>query len=264
MGGSDEIFAAAYNRTMDFSFSPSPLPEVPITKYAAARFPKFQHVFEPNGQLSSMSQAPEDADLAVVIENLADKDITALRYRWTITLMDRSIRTSTCSSDSYMIDVFRPVLKRQDRKLITRTTHIDESLIDHLLGGGGVIGGRISNRSTITMAALHFELDMILFEDGEFAGPDRTKHAFELQSRKPAAEFVAKQIRLAEADGRDVTSVLSALAEVPHLRDDFLADCTQDYARDFLRHMHDDRQRTMRLRHLENRPTLPKFYRREK
>jgi hypothetical protein len=67
------------------------------------------------------------------------------------------------------------------------------------------------------VTSLRFEIDMLLFADGELAGPDTDKFAAELRGRKPAAEFVAKQIRLAEAEGRDVTPVLSALAEIPSL-----------------------------------------------
>lgn len=78
---------------------------------------------------------------------------------------------------------------------------------------------------------------MLLFADGELAGLDAEKFAVKLACRKPAAEFVAKQIRLAQAENRDVIPLLSALAEAPYLRDDFLAKWTRYYAADFLRHM---------------------------
>ena len=107
------------------------------------------------------------------------------------------------------------------------------------------------------------KIDMILFEDGQLAGADTGKFTAELQCRKPAAEFVAKQIRLADAKGRDPKPVLSALAEVPHLRDDFLANSTKHYAADFLRHEGIGLRREGLLRNLENRPVLPKFYRRD-
>jgi hypothetical protein len=74
---------------------------------------------------------------------------------------------------------------------------------------------------------------MLLFADGEISGLDISKFAAELQSRKPAAEFIAKQIRLARAEGRDVTPVLSALVEIPclgrlgHVRGDPLVHWTR-------------------------------------
>jgi hypothetical protein len=91
--------------------------------------------------------------------------------------------------------------------LITRSATVDESLIQHVLGGGGSMGGRVgSGRPSLAgVTSLQLEIDMLLFSDGEIAGPDSEKFAAELQSRKPAAEFVAKQIQLAQADGRDVT-----------------------------------------------------------
>ena len=112
-----------------------------------------------------------------------------------------------------------------------------------------------------------FELDLILFADGEVAGPDADRHLIELQSRKPAAEFVAKQIRRARDQGRDVEPVLSALAEIPCfgrlglVQGDPLVHLTRHYAKDYLRHMN---QKTSGvdwaeacLRHLQNRPTSP-------
>jgi hypothetical protein len=165
-----------------------------------------------------------------------------------------------------MVDVYRPVLKRQDRMLVSVSSSVQESFIDHALsGGGGGIGSGGSRRGLpVGVVALRFEIDMILFEDGELAGLDMGKYAAELQCRKLAAEFVAKQIRLADAEGRDPKPVLSALAEIPHLRDDLLAHWTKHYANDFLRHESMGLKREGLLHHLENRPVLPKFYRRDR
>jgi hypothetical protein len=252
---------------MDCTISPPPIADVIISRYEQTQFPKFRVIFEPsttNTLLKFVAQPPEEATRAVVIENGSDKDITALRYRWIMTLDAGDVRISTSSYDSYMVDVYRPVLKRQDRMLVSVSSSVQESFIDHALSGGGGIGsGRGGRGLPVGVVALRFEIDLILFEDGELAGSDTGKYALELQCRKPAAEFVAKQIRLAEAEGRDAKPVLSALAQVPHLRDDFLASCTQQYAADFLRHENIGQRREGLLRHLENRPVLPKFYRRD-
>jgi hypothetical protein len=166
-----------------------------------------------------LAQPPDEAEIAVVMENRAAKDVTALRYYWAITGEDGNVIKHTDSSDSYLVDVYHPVLGGKDRKLICRSVTVDESLIDHVLRGGGSMGCRIRSgtRSLTGVTSLRFEIDMLLFADGELAGPDTDKFAAELRGRKPAAEFVAKQIRLAEAEGRDVTPVLSALAEIPSL-----------------------------------------------
>jgi len=197
-----------------------------------------------------------------VMENRADKDVTALRYRWMMTFEDGNVRKRTVSSDGYMVDVYHPVLKAEDCKSICPSMTVEESFVEHVLRGGGGIGGS-GRDSLVGVTSLRLDIDMLLFADGEIAGPDSEQFVAELQCRKPGAEFVAKQIRLAEAEGRDVTPALSALAEAPYLRDDFLAHWVRFYAADLLRHIGNDGVRQALLRRLENRPTLPKFYRRE-
>jgi hypothetical protein len=263
---------------MDFTVCASPSNQVLLSRYDAAFFPTFRIIFEgPRSErsLEFLAQPPDEAETAVVMENRAGKDITALRYYWVMTGEDGNVRKHTVSSDSYMVDVYHPVLRVRDRKLICRSATVDESLIDHLLGGGGIMGSgtRSSTQSLAGMTSLRLDIDMLLFADGEIAGIDTDKFAPELRGRKPAAEFVAQQIRLAEAEGRDVAPVLSALAEIPslgrlgHAQGDSLVHWIRHYAREYLRAIGQtlDRvdMREAQLRHLENRPTLPKFYRRE-
>jgi hypothetical protein len=89
---------------------------------------------------------------------------------------------------------------------------VDEALIDHVGAGGGFIGlGLVTtqmSRSLPAIVELSFEIDFLVFEDGETAGPDSDPYAVELHCRKPAAEFIARQIRLAMAESRDLTPVL--------------------------------------------------------
>ena len=144
--------------------------------------------------------------------------------------------------------------------------------MDHVLAGGGFVKVRVSEPSLNTVVEMTFELDFVLFEDGEFAGADPDRYGLALQCRKRAAEFIAKQIRSAMSEGRDVTPVLQALAEVPSFgglgrgQGDPLVHWTQQYAREYL-HAMSHRvgtfdMREAKLRHLENRPDLPQFYRR--
>jgi hypothetical protein len=149
-------------------------------------------------------------------------------------------------------------------------------MIDHVASGGGFVGGGGGvRRFPYETAELTFQIDFILFEDGEICGPDPGNYAPSLLFRKRAAEYVAKQIRLAQNENRDVTPVLSALAEIPHLgslhraQGDRLVQWTQYYARHCLHSMrsetsHDrgvDRLQIW-VRHLENLPEVPNFYRR--
>ena len=109
-------------QAMEFTISPTPIPEVIVSRFDQTRYPKFRSVFEPpvaDTLMKIVAQPPEEATGAVVIENGSEKDITALRYRWIMTLDARDVRASTVSSDSYRADVYRPVLKRQDRMLVS-------------------------------------------------------------------------------------------------------------------------------------------------
>lgn len=164
----------AYNQRMDLTVNPSPVPEIKVGRYDASQFPKFCLLFEPGDFhkfLGSLTPAPEEAASAVVIENGSSKDITAIRYFWRKTLADGSTRKTTASSDSYFVDVYHPVLKSHDRKLVCPSTTVDESLIDHVLKGGGCMGGRFTGGDFFSgLTSLRFEIDMILFEDGEIAG----------------------------------------------------------------------------------------------
>jgi hypothetical protein len=81
---------------------PSPCPEVAVTPYDQALFPKFQQIFETPAASSPLLYFHRDAEqaaLAVVLENQSEKAITGLRYRWRF--LDRSgkVRNHTASSD---------------------------------------------------------------------------------------------------------------------------------------------------------------------
>jgi hypothetical protein len=120
---------------------------------------------------------------------------------------------------------------------------LDEALIRHVFGGGGFIGGFIGSgsksRPLDEVSETTFEIDVVLFADGEISGADPNRYAMELQCRKPAAEFIAKQIRRARDEGRDVEPVLSALAEIPCLgrlgraQGDLRVLWTRHYAQDY-------------------------------
>jgi hypothetical protein len=53
---------------------------------------------------------------------------------------------------------------------------VDEATIDHVQAGGGLIGSgartKQSGRAEPKIVDLTFEIDFLLFEDGEIAGPD--------------------------------------------------------------------------------------------
>ena len=262
---------------LQFNIHPSPSPDVVVAQYDEVAFSKFRPLFEnppESSPLHHLTLDPKEAGVAVVLENRSQKAITALRYRLVITDESGKQRTHTHSGDSYKTDVYRPIVEPGSSQVITPSGSVSEASIDRVLSGGGLVYVKMGGleRSLDTVVEMTFEIDFVLFEDGEFAGPDPDRYGLELQFRKPAAEFVARQIRLAMAEQRDVTPVLSALAEIPcigglgRVQGDSLVHWTKHYAQEYLRAM--SRQtgtfdrREAQLRHLENCPTLPKFYRR--
>jgi hypothetical protein len=256
----------------------SPCPEVALTPYEGNLFPKFKQIFEPapeSSPLRHFARDPAEVALTLVLENRSEKAITGLSYRWRKLERSGQVRNHTVSSDSYLVDVFRAVAAPGSRHLIGPSGALDEAMLDHVQAGGGFSGGKISGTMSPMpdVVEVTFEIDLIVFADGEIAGPDPDRFAALLQCRKRAAEFVARRVRLADAEGRDATPVILALAEIPHLgrpghgQYDPLVHMTVEFAREYLRRVqHKIGEldiREVELRRLENRPEVPKFYRRQ-
>ena len=268
---------SAYNPgMMRFDILPSPTPSIVLNRYEKTLYPFFNQLFEtpsPSAPVRLLVRDPQEAFVAVILENRSEKPITAWRFRWQFTNASNQQRTTTVSGDSYAVDVFRPIADAASRNLIAPSGCVNEAHLNHILSGGGFVGSSTGKAHLLSgLTEVTFEIHLIVFVDGEIAGPDPDDYAVELQGRKRAAEFVAKQIRMAQAEGRDVTPVLTALVETPSLgslgspQGDPLFHSVRHYAGDYLRHMHRKigalDMAEAKLRHLENRPTLPDFYRR--
>lgn len=261
---------------MRFDILPSPTAAIVLNRYEKLLFPIFDELFEtpsPSSPIFHIARALQEAAVAVVLENRADKAITAWRFQWQLTDSLGKQCPVTMSGDSYAVDVFHPVAEPASRHLVTPSGCVSDAFLEHIQSGGGLVRGSVGTTSSSSdLAQVTFEIHLIVFIDGEIAGPDPDHFAAELQGRKRAAEFVAKQIRMAQAEGRDVTPVLTALIEAPCLgsrgrpQSDPLFHSVRHYAGEYLRNMHRKRGdldlAEATLRHLENRPELPKFYRR--
>jgi hypothetical protein len=206
---------------MQLHIRPSPTPAVVLDRYEMEAFPAFAPLFEiptASSPLRHFARDPEEASISVVLENRSGKAITAWRYQWEITDAAGNRQTQASSSDSDAVDVFRAIAEPGSRHLISPSASVNDALLKHVQAGAGFIGcGSAASRSWTGVVELTFEIQMVLFAGGEIAGADPDHYAAELQCRKPAAEFIVKQIRLAESEARDVTPVLSALAEAPSL-----------------------------------------------
>jgi hypothetical protein len=258
-----------------FNMSSSPTPSIVLHRYEKTLFPLFNQLFETPSQSSPvrhLARDPQEALVAIILENHSEKPITAWRFRWQFTGASGQQRVGIISGDSYAVDIFRPIADPASRHLIAPSGCVSESSLNRILSGGGFVGASTRGVHTLSdLTEVTFEIHLIVFDDGEIAGPDPDDYAVELQGRKRAAEFVAKQIRMAQAEGRDVTPVLSALAEAPALgssgrQGDPVFHSVRHYASDYLLHMHRKIGNLdlaeAKLRHLESRPTLPDFYHR--
>jgi hypothetical protein len=247
------------------TIAPDPTPDLAAKRYDEAVFPQFRVIFQPPHKATSsliqhLLHEPEEAAISVVLENLSTKNITALKYRCVVTDTCGKIHPRTHSIDSYSSIPFRPVVATGSRLLVTPSGSVNESFIEAVFNNlsGGMIVASIRGGQLLTdIAELSFEIHLALFDDGEVVGRDPDRFARELRCRKPAAEFVAKQIRQAEAEGRDVTPVLSAFASAPIMRGDHIARWISRYSREYLR----PRGRESCLYRFEHMPVLPRFYR---
>jgi hypothetical protein len=255
---------------MRVNILPSPSANIALRHYREGdrtAFHFLSDVLPSNSPLQHIVDHSSDFSTAIIFENRSEKEITALRYCWSMRDSNGKIRTHTGGSDSYKVDVYRPVALPQSKQLLSVSGRldIDQSLYDHVLAGGGVMGGSVGRAFFEAVEEITFQIELVVFADGEIAGPDPGHYAAELQGRKRAAEYVAKHVRLAKLEERDPTPVVAALRDMPHLRSEVFAHLVCEYARTYIR------QSTMRaglvdwteaaLKHLENRPNLPKFYR---
>jgi len=246
---------------------PSPSPDVELTRYNETQFPEFQELFQPlchaeSSPLSHFHRNQEEANVSLVLENHSSKAITVLSYCWHVTDKNGQVRRQIGSEDSYMAEGDRPVAAAGSRHLLSPASgRTEAALLEHVRQGGGTVAMKVgtANLSVAEDAELKFEIQLIVFEDGELLGEDPEHYAARVQCRKPAAEFVAAQIRAADLEGRDVTPVLSALAKMPFLRDDFIAYWTRHFALHYLSTPHASNE--SKYCHIEGRQAIPKFFR---
>ncbi len=250
---------------------PSPLDEIELSRYIERELPAFGRLQEAAVRSLPLRQllggVEEDAG-TVVLENAGAKDLTALAWRWTFVDAEEKSRTRTFSVDSYGEVGTRPVAASGSRLRLTPDGGIGEVPVEGVQAArytsGRVPGARTAQQVLPGVMEVWFQLDLLLFADGELAGSDPDRFALELQCRGRAAGYVEQQIRAAMAEGRDAAPILAALRDVPHLHDDALARTVSRFAREALRRSAHTSTHAFdaSLKYLESRPELPEFYRR--
>ena len=90
-----------------------------------------------NSPLQHIADHSNDFSTAIIFENRSEKEITALRYCWSMRDSNDKIRTHTGGSDSYQVDVYRPVALPKSKQLLSLSGRldVDQSLYDHVLAG---------------------------------------------------------------------------------------------------------------------------------
>ncbi len=238
---------------------PSPAEEIELSRYVERELPAFGRLQEAAARSLPLQQllggVEEDAG-TVVLENAGAKNLTALAWRWTFVDAHEQSRTRTSSADSYGNAGARPVAAAGTRLRLTPDGGISEVPLEGVQAARRLPG--VAQPPGVM--EVWFQIDLLLFADGELAGSDPDRFALELQHRRRAADFVAQQIRAARGEGRDAAPVLAALRDVPHLHDDALARTVSRFARESLQMPAHAFQAA--LRYLEGRPELPDLYRR--
>jgi len=243
---------------------PSPTPDVILTPYSESEFPRFSEIFKPadgntHPAIKRLLHPADDAELTLVLHNRSQKAITAMQEHWLIKNKSGYVGPWTNSLDSYHSDFSHPVVDPGDRHLLSVGINVSERFLTYVRSGGAVGEGFDRPQEENWVSELTFQVYLVVFEDGEIAGPDPEHFCDELIRHREAAEFIARQIRLAESEGRDARPVLSALMKAPLLESDYAAHWVQWYARSYLIGAE---SQEAQLHRLENFPALPKFYRR--
>jgi hypothetical protein len=249
----------------------SPSPELSVERYSPDYFSEFQDLFPTKEfpethPLRLLLRKPYEEQVSVVLQNKSPKSITVLAFHWIFPETPDHSSIRKYASNSYHVEVFRPVLAAGAKMLASPLSeNAEESVLTHIKAGGGVIAGFFrSSRDPILPddGEIGFVLDLVGFEDGEIAGPDPDRYAATVQGRKRAAEYVVRQISRAQSENRDPAPVLKALLELPLRKDDQFIASVKSFSREYLSPGDVPRQQ-LRLQRMENLPAPPRFFRKE-
>ena len=146
---------------MRFDILPSPTAGIVLHRYEKFLFPMFDELFEtlsPSSRIFHIARALQEAAAAVVLENRADKAITAWRLQWQLTDSFGTQRPVTTSGDSYSVNVSRPIAEPSSRHLVTPSGCVSEALLEHIRSGGGLGalrmtrgGGAVGGRTILAL-----------------------------------------------------------------------------------------------------------------
>jgi hypothetical protein len=194
---------------------------------------------------------------AFLLTNESEKAIVALMTHWTFTDAQGFPRDGQINIDSFLNPRSSPVLLPHARMIVGPGAFLLESLAaaPHVGPTLEEMDGR-RLREIIGASNIKVTIDLVIFDDGEIAGPNEMRYDVQIQNRKLAAGQLAKQVRNAIANGYDPKTILNNILETIPSPSDAAAIWSHNYARLLLNGRNLDKG----LQHLENLPEPPKFY----
>jgi hypothetical protein len=230
----------------------SPSPEVVFVPFSESQFPAFATLFA-NKRTAGLQRA------AFVLSNQSDRAIIGIAARWTVLGQDGSTVHFKASSHMYLSVPPSPLAPPSGRMLIAPETFAPESLF---ASGGGIIGiapdPAIASKLT-GGSQIYAEVDCIIFGDGEVVGLDRSRLVAEIQDQKGAIDVVLNRVHAAQANGENVSDVLSQLATSPVSAHDSVGRRTARLAGELFQTRH--REASLSL--IEAIPAPVNFYRKD-
>jgi hypothetical protein len=229
----------------------SPSSEVVFVPFDQSQFPDFGPVFA--RARAGLQPA------AFVVSNQSARVVIGIAARWILVTQDGSRVNVWSSTHMYLSNPPSPLIPTGGRLLVAPETFVPESLVT---SGGGIIG-LAPNPETMSKikgaSQIYAEVDCIIFGDCEVVGLDQSQLVAEIQDRKSAVDVVLNRVRAAQANGENLSDVLSQLATSARPAYDSVGRRAAQIASELAGTQH----REAFLSYLEGIPTPANFYRKD-
>jgi hypothetical protein len=229
----------------------SPSSEVVFVPFIESQFPAFGDVFK--NETAGLQRA------SFVVSNQSDRAIIGIAVRWTVVARDGSTLRMKWHTHMYLSTTPAPIAPPHGRLLVAPAMFVPESVVT---SGGGMVGFTPVPQLVSKFNAasqIYADVDCIIFGDGEVVGLDRSQLAAQIQDRKTAADMIVNRVRAAQANGENLSDVISRLATSEISTRDFVGREAAGLAQQLLGTQHPDAF----LSYLEGIPAPVNLYRKD-
>jgi hypothetical protein len=148
---------------------------------------------------------------SAVVKNLSGMAVVGLALRWTWTDQAGEKNTNNYMSDGLFLNR-QAVVADGDTLLVTPDFILPESMLKSgvIMPSSNMItrhAAQLSEASDITV-----DLDVVIFQDGSFAGPDRSRFVANIQARRNAAVELSSAILSMSRNGQDASAMIAEAA----------------------------------------------------